>query len=212
MRGKSVRLALKPDEKSIKEAERLLMGIPGGVEKVAALAVNRSLEAGKTTMRRHIGKNYTINQWLAAESIYTVKAYPKVPDGVLGAKGSPLSSRLFDHDPAGADTTGSNRRQVRLKVKKKSSPGALRTGFVWDGGHGTDLHSIYIRTGEKRIASKGYHKGKKVAVIRKSLSPSVPQMVERDGGSELIQRRMEEILAKRMDHETLRLLEKVTKK
>ena len=195
---------------SLKEAERFLESIPGGVEKVSMRAINRSLTAGKTAMKRHIAAHYTVDKGTVDDAIQTRRASPHRLEGELSASGSPLSSRHFEHDPSGFDTTGSKRRQIRLRVKKKGSGKQLKSGFLWDGGWGSGKRSIYVRTGEKRRASTGHHAGKRYMVesLKKSTSPSVPQMAANEGGQEQIQERMQEIFEKRVDHETRLLLEK----
>ena len=204
---------VKPKNDSIKEAERLLAGIPGGIEKAAMLSINDALAVGKTAVSTGIRQHYTVKASTIKETIRIKKASQTRLEGEIESKGETLSTRHFRHSPSGEATTGSNRKPIRVTVKKGNST-KFKTGFLWNGGYGTDKHAIYVRTGEKRKATKGYHAGKKYKVesLKKSTSPSVPQMARESGVSDYVQNRVEEVLESRMSHHTSRLLEKGAKK
>ena len=204
---------LKTKDDSIREAERLLAGIPGGIEKAAMRSINDALSAGKTAVSVGIREKYTVNASVMKETIKVKQASQTRLEGEIESKGSPLSTRHFRHSPSGESTTGNNRKAIRVSVKKGASV-KFKTGFLWNGGYETDKHAIFVRAGEKRRATKGYHAGKKYKVesLKKSTSPSVPQMAGESGVSERVQNRVEEVLESRMRHHTSRLLEKGAKK
>lgn len=201
---------VKPKDDAIKEAERLLEGVPKGIEKAAMWSINDALAAGKTAVSVGIRKKYTVSASQIKETITVQKASQTRLEGAIESKGAPLSTRHFRHSPSGENTTGANRKAIRVTVKKGASS-KYKTGFIWDGGYkDTGKYPIFIRTGEKRTATKGYHKGKKYKVegLKKSTSPSVPQMAGNEDVSERVQTRVESVLDSRMKHHTMRLLDK----
>lgn len=198
---------------SINEAKRLLAGIPGGIEKAARQSINDALAAGKTAVSVGIRQQYTVKASTIKETIRVKKASQHRLQGELQSKGETLSTRHFRHSPSGEATTGSNRKPIRVTIKKGKST-KFKTGFLWNGGHETDKHAIFVRAGEKRKATKGYHAGKnyKVEALKKSTSPSVPQMAGESSVSEYVQERVGDVFESRMSHHTRRLLEKGAKK
>ncbi len=198
---------------SIKEAERLLAGIPGGIEKAARQSINDALAAGRTAVSVGIRQQYTVKSSTIKETIRVKKASQRRLQGELQSKGETLSTRHFRHSPSGEATTGNNRKPIRVTIKKGKST-KFKTGFLWNGGYETGKHSIYVRTGEKRKATKGYHAGKnyKVEALKKSTSPSVPQMAGESNVSEYVQERVGDVFESRMSHHTRRLLGKRVKK
>ena len=204
---------LKAKDDSIKEAERLLSNIPGGVEKAAMRSINDALAVGKTAVSTGIRQHYTVKASTIKETVRITKASQTRLEGGIESRGSALSLRHFRHSPTGVSTTGGDRKQVRVSVSKGRGV-KFKTGFLWNGGWGSEKHSIYVRTGEKRQASKGYHAGKKykVEALKKATGPSVPQMAGNDDVRDFVQDRIESTLGSRMKHHTSRLLEKEVKK
>ena len=209
--SRSVQLKAKDD--SLKDAERLLRNIPNGVEMATMRSINDALAAGKTAVSVGIRKQYTVKASTIKETIRVKKASQTRLQGEIESKGKPLSTRHFRHSPSGEATTGSNRKPIRVTIKKGNST-KFKTGFLWNGGYGTDKHAIFVRTGEKRKATKGYHAGKnyKVEALKKSTSPSVPQMAGESNVSDYVQKRVEDVLESRMSHHTRRFLGKGAKK
>lgn len=203
----SVLVRLKADDDALKNVEAMLHGVKGGVEKVTMRAINRALGSGKTALSKGIRETYTVNAATVNETISIRKASASNLEGIIVSSGKPLSARHFSHSPEGKDTTGAERKRIRVTVKKGGG-GKFKTGFIWDGGWGTDKHAIYIRSGGKIRASKGYHAGKryKVDKVKKVSGPSVPQMAGNDGVRERVQERVQEVFVNRLDHEVNRIL------
>ena len=200
---------VKVSSDGLERAVERLQGIAGGVEKATARAVNRALASGRTELTRAIGESYTIRPREIRQTISLKKATLKSLGGELRTEGERLSLRLFKHSPARGQTTGANRRQVRVTVKKGSG-GALATGFLWDGGWGTGKNAIFLRLGQKIRPDKGRHAGKRYQVhqLQKAIGPAVPQMAKNDGVRERVETSLEETFEKRFEHEVDFLLSK----
>lgn len=192
---------------ALNDAKVLLRNVEGGLEKAVMRSINRSLTSGKTALTKGIRKTYTVNREALSDAISVTRASMSRLEGSVNAKGKPLSARHFAHDPAGKDTTGSSRKTVRIAIKKGKTS-ALKTGFIWDGGWGTEKHAIYLRSGGKVRATKGRHAGKKYMVdkLKKMTGPSVPQMAGNEEVSEAVEKRVQEIFERRLTHETNRIL------
>ena len=203
----SVLVRLKVNDDALKEVEAKLDGVKNGVEKVTMRAINRSLSSGKTALSKGIRKTYTVNAATVNETISIRRASVSNLEGSIVSSGKPLSARHFSHSPEGQATTGSERKRIRVTVKKGEG-GKYKTGFLWDGGWGTDKYAIYIRSGGKIRPTKGYHAGKryKVDKVKKVSGPSVPQMAGNEDVQERVQERVQEIFEKRLDHEVNRIL------
>ena len=205
----SVLVRLESNGESLDKAEKRLHGVKVGVEKAVMRAINRSLTSGRTELSRGIRETYTVKAADIKSTIRLKKATTSSLEGSIESEGQTLSLRHFKHSPSGVSTTGANRKQIRV-TEMKGRTTKFKTGFLWVGGWDTDKHSIYIRAGKKIRPRKGYHKGKKYEVekIKKVFGPSVPQMAGNDGVRERVQTRVQEDFEKRLEHETLRLLEK----
>lgn len=195
------------DSSAFDDVRKTLSTVKGGFETAARLSINEALAAGKTTLSKEVRVVYTPSAEFVKDTIRLRKASKSDLSGALISTGYTSSLRHFAHTPKGKATTGADRKQIRVSVKKSGGKKPLATGFAWDGGKGTDKYSLYVRTGEKHIATKGRHKGKRVERLKKATGPSVPQMVNNDMVRESVEQRIGEVLENRLQHHTLRLLE-----
>lgn len=156
----SVLVRLDGDGDAVKKAQAVLSGVEGGIEKAVMRSMNRALSSGKTALVKGVKSTYEVNDEPVRDAVKVRRASVTRLAGSIDVKGKALSARHFAHDPAGKDTTGSSRKTVRIAIKKGKTS-ALKTGFIWDGGWGTEKHAIYLRSGGKVRATKGRHAGKK---------------------------------------------------
>lgn len=203
----SVLVRLDGDGDAVKKAQAVLSGVEGGIEKAVMRSMNRALSSGKTALVKGVKSTYEVNDEPVRDAVKVRRASVTHLAGSIDVKGKALSARHFAHDPAGKDTTGSSRKTVRIAIKKGKTS-ALKTGFIWDGGWGTEKHAIYLRSGGKVRATKGRHAGKKYMVdkLKKMTGPSVPQMAGNEEVSEAVEKRVQEIFERRLTHETNRIL------
>ena len=203
----SVLVRLDGDGDAVKKAQAVLSGVEGGIEKAVMRSMNRALSSGKTALVKGVKSTYEVNDEPVRDAVKVRRASVTRLAGSIDVKGKALSARHFAHDPAGKDTTGSSRKTVRIAIKKGKTS-ALKTGFIWDGGWGTEKHAIYLRSGGKVRATKGRHAGKKYMVekLKKMTGPSVPQMAGNEEVSEAVEKRVQEIFERRLTHETNRIL------
>ena len=203
----SVLVRLDGDGDVVKKAQAVLSGVEGGIEKAVMRSMNRALSSGKTALVKGVKSTYEVNDEPVRDAVKVRRASVTRLAGSIDVKGKALSARHFTHDPAGKDTTGSSRKTVRIAIKKGKTS-ALKTGFIWDGGWGTEKHAIYLRSGGKVRATKGRHAGKKYMVekLKKMTGPSVPQMAGNEDVSETVEKRVQEIFERRLTHETNRIL------
>lgn len=203
----SVLVRLDGDGDVVKKAQAVLSGVEGGIEKAVMRSMNRALSSGKTALVKGVKSTYEVNDEPVRDAVKVRRASVTRLAGSIDVKGKTLSARHFAHDPAGKDTTGSGRKTVRIAIKKGKTS-ALKTGFIWNGGWGTEKHAIYLRSGGKVRATKGRHAGKKYMVekLKKMTGPSVPQMAGNEEVSEAVEKRVQEIFERRLTHETNRIL------
>lgn len=203
----SVLVRLDGDGDAVKKAQAVLSGVEGGIEKAVMRSMNRALSSGKTALVKGVKSTYEVNDEPVRDAVKVRRASVTHLAGSIDVKGKALSARHFAHDPAGKDTTGSSRKTVRIAIKKGKTS-ALKTGFIWDGGWGTEKHAIYLRSGGKVRATKGRHAGKKYMVdkLKKMTGSSVPQMAGNEEVSEAVEKRVQEIFERRLTHETNRIL------
>lgn len=205
----SVLVKVEGVEAALEKAQQRLQGVKGGIDKAAMRSINRALAQGKTELSRAIRDRYTIGASEIKDTVHVRNATQSSLEGALVSRGGGISAGHFKHSPRAGETTGANRKQIRVEIIKGQRK-AYKTGFKWDGGWGTGKSSIYIRTGQKIVPTKGYHKGKKYKVekIKKVTSASMPEMAGNEGVSERVRVCIQESFEMRMEHETLRLLDK----
>lgn len=174
-------------EKSIQDAERLLAGIPGGIEKAVYRSMNRALQEGRTVATREATNLYTAKARDIRSTFKMHKANGSNLDAELVSVGANLPLSKFAHKPKN-DTTGMKRKQIRVGVKKSGGLKSLGQGFIWNG-------KVMQRVGASRLP------------VTQKYGLAVPSILDNPQIVEAVTDKMGEAMVKRMDHETLRLLE-----
>ena len=182
-------LEIKYDQKQFDRIAQLLREIPNGVEKASMRAINRAVTAGKTAMSKQIRQRYTVSAAKVKGTVKMTKASMSKLEGSVESSGKPVALTHFKHSP-NRDTTGANRKQIRVSVLKGGNR-PLLTGFQ----SSRLANNVFIRPG----------KGRK---IKREFGPSVPQMAENHGTAAAIQDRMQEVMEQRLDHEIQQILAK----
>lgn len=188
---------LEASDEAVEQASRYLVGVKNGIEKATMRAINRSLDAGKTALSRGIRDHYTVKKSTVHETLSVKRASLTHLQGSIESHGGPLPMREFRHSPSDLNTTGANRKAIRVTIKKGSSQRIW--GFKWQPSKNADRAHIYTRVGKKRLP------------IEKKYSLSVPQMAGQSGIQEAVQERVRDVFEQRLEHETDRLLEKGAK-
>lgn len=171
---------------NVEKAERLLAGIPGGVQKAMYRSLNRALMEGRTAATRATTKRYTLKAKDVRSTFKMHKANSNTLDAALVSTGANLPLSRYAHKP-GTDTTGRNRKQVKVAVKK----GALKPlgqAFIWQG-------KVMQRLGKTPLP------------IQQKYAPSVPSILDNMETVDAVQNTMEAAVEKRLEHETMRILE-----
>ena len=119
---------VEPLDDALKKAQKQLSEVPNGFQKAFVSAANRAVESGRATASRELRNDYT----LKPSSITKTFKMKKMKAGALQAEFQSIGRRIpvssFKHRPSNAETTGANRKQVRVEIKKGRSI-ALRTAL-----------------------------------------------------------------------------------
>lgn len=172
-------------DKQVEKAAKMLEGIPGGIYRAMASSFNRALQEGRTAGTREAAKQYTLKPSIVRKSIQLRRANKSDLKATLESRGARLPLEYYAHKPKG-DTTGARRQQVTVAVKK----GALKPlgqGFIHAG-------MVMQRLGSTRYP------------IERRYSLAVPNILSDDAVADVILDTMEKSVAKRLEHETERIL------
>ena len=176
---------------NLDSAERLLADIPGAIEKAASLAFNRAVMQGRTAATREATAKYTAKAKTIRPTFKMKKASKNRLDAALISAGDAIPLKEFSVKPS-TDTTGKNRKQLSVSVRKDTGSKAFNRAFISAKKGG----NVFEREGKSRLP------------IKKLYGPAVPSMLGNAEVSEEVQDFMAEVAAKRLDHEVKRILEK----
>lgn len=174
-------------EKAIERAQRLLAGIPGGVQVAMYRSMNRALQEGRTVAVREGAKHYTLKSRDVRSSFKMNKAARANLNAELISTGTNLPLSRYAHKPQ-TDTTGARRKPIRVGVKKSGGMKPLGQGFIWQG-------KVMQRVGASRLP------------VAHKYGPAVPSILDNPQVVDAVTDKMTEAVERRMEHETLRLLE-----
>lgn len=178
-------------EQAIRDAQRRLSEIPGGINTALSHSFNRALTAGRAAGVREGGKIYTLKQKHLRDSMLLKRASKADLSAALVCSGANLPLRYFEVKP-GRDTTGAKRAQVYVSVRRDTGLKPLGQAFVWKG-------LVMQRLGQSRLP------------VEQKYTVSPPQILDNDTVREAVIEAMTETVDKRLDYETERLLAKGAK-
>ena len=186
-----MRIHMEANEKELQKAVRLLEGVSEAIPSVVSNAMNRAVEQGKTAAVRCVTKEYTVKAKTVRETLRTKMASKNDLSVELTSRGQRLPLKEFRFSPH-SDTTGKNRKQVRVSVRRDGGMKPLARAFIWKG-------NVFSRVGKKPLP------------IEKKFSNAVPVMLNNENCVSEIQETMENAMVKRLDHEVRRTLAKAVK-
>ena len=173
------------DARQLRRLERTLGHIKNGVPRAVAPAINRALDKGRTTVKREIRKEYLIKY--GDIPIKVQRANSASLNGAVVIRDGMLPLNKFKVSPRGVTK---RRTLIRAQVKRHGGGGILRHAFNTTLGY----PGPYERMGDARLP------------IRKLLTIGAPIMASQPTVGPEVNRQMGDTLAKRLDHEMLRIL------
>lgn len=184
----SVSIEIKSD--AIEKAQKYLAGVPKGFETAMSRSLNRALQEGRTAAIRETTARYTVKASEVRPTFKMTTAHKKNLTASLESKGASLTLSTFAHSPK-TDTTGANRKQIRVAVKK-SGLKPLGQAFVHNG-------RILQRLGRTSYP------------VQQKFGPSIPSMLDNDEVVDKVVETMGKSVEKRLEHEVGRLLDGAVK-
>jgi len=192
-------IRLEPDKGTVEAWRKAASGIvkPADVEKALVLAINRTLSAVKTEALKQATSRYTIKRKDIADYFKTARATTSTMYAELTAESPRIPLLKFKVKPAagfsfkGKPTEG--RPSLFVQIRKDGG-GPAKGLFVARLGREP---GVYKRKGPKRFP------------LSSATGPSVVSMVGNKEAVDAIQTRARDMLAKRIDHEMTRLMEKM---
>ena len=166
-------------------ATKLLADIPDGVEQALASALNRAVTEGRTKGVDSVYKEHTLLKREIRSTFTTKRATKRRLQATLTSAAGPMPLSKYAHRPK-TDTTGKNRRPVKVAVRRGPYK-SIDRGFVHAG-------QLRHREGASRYP------------IKVKYGPPVPLLVGDEEVVEDILQTIESSVEKRLEHETLRLL------
>lgn len=173
---------------SLKEAEKLLVGIRGGLAKAFGAAAVRTAKSSANLASKDVRKLYIIGDSDFKRHTYTEFHTHK------GEYGVAIDFRGYHIPLISFDTKISKSGKIVTRVKRTSVATELNHAFAQSVGTGRHF-GVFERAGEDRLP------------IRELLGPSVPQMMSSNSDlQEAIAEHTKETFEKRFDHEVTRIL------
>ena len=178
---------LRVDKNALETAAQRLEGIPNGMNTALMRSFNRALLEGRTAATRAVAKQYTLRAKDVRPSFRMMRASHSDVSASLVSRGTRLPLETFAHRPR-TDTTGNKRKEIRVSVRR----GALKPlgqAFVHRG-------QILQRLGSTRLP------------VQKKFGPAIPSMLEDDQVADVVVETLSKSVDKRLEHETIRMLNK----
>lgn len=169
----------------VNQAKRLLSHIPNGFERAMANAINRAMTEGRTVGVDAVYKEHTLIKRDIRATFKTEQATRRRLQASLTSSSGSMPLSKYAHRPK-TDTTGKKRTQVKVAVRRGSFKPVDR-GFVHGG-------QVRHRVGASRYP------------IKVKYGPPVPLLVGSEEVRERVMSTIEESVDKRLEHETMRLL------
>ena len=186
-----MKIRLEKNESDMQKATRLLSGCSEAIPSVFSNAMNRAAEQGRTAAIRCVTKEYTVKARTVRETMRIKKATKDDLNTDLTSRGARLPLRDFKHSPSSGDTTGANRKQIRVAVKRGGMR-PLENAFIYRG-------RIFQRLGSARLP------------VEQKFSNAVPVMLNNDAVVNEVTETMESAMTRRLDYEVKRTLQKAVK-
>lgn len=173
------------DAGELRKAEKLLAGIPGAADKAAKKAIRKSIRGAKRDATQKARERYTIKPSYVTKTIKF--SFP--------AGGAIMSSRGRVNDLAYFRT---NPKSI---PKKRPPTGKYLYSQVVQGQGGTIAHAFLAKLKSGHTGVFRRTAGNSSLPIEKLSGPSTPQMLESPTVRDYIEKRVQERMAKNLEHE-----------
>ena len=167
------------------QASKLLAHLPNGIETALSRSLNRAMTEGRTVAIESVTDEYTIKAREVRGTFSVKRASRRHLQASLMSRGGSVPLSKYVHHPK-TETTGKKRREVKVGVRKGTLK-PLAQGFIHDG---------FVLQREGRSSYP----------VRVAYGPAVPVAMANETVSDEVLETMEASVAKRLEHETLRLL------
>lgn len=174
---------------SLERAQKLLAGIPGGFSKAVGSALKRSASSGEAYAARAVRKEYLVK---ASDYKEYTTSKRHITTSASGATEVSIEFRGYHIPLIRFDSAFGKDGRVVARVRRNSAKRTLDNAFAAKFGERT---GIYERIGEKRFP------------VHQLWGPSTTQMMDsNDDVAEDIAEKIRDTFDKRIEHETLRVL------
>lgn len=173
----------------IEKLQEKLKDMPEKIPVVTARAMNRAIEAARTQAARSVRETYHVKHGDVIKTIKVKKAHAGDLEANFSSKGETL--KLVKFRVKANKPLPTRGKYVVASVKKGSSKMVNKT-FMAKIFKGEP--NVYSRVGTKRFP------------VRAHYGPSIPQMAGNEQVISKVEKRAEEVLDKRLDHEISRVL------
>jgi len=136
------RIEIKIDEKTIREAQRILRAIPGGVERVFPRAINRTVDTAATDIKRRVGQILPVPLGEIAKAINKVRASRSNWYGAIGG-------HYYRVPVSKYKGTRQTKKGVTFKSARTQARELIEGGFfaTMKSGH----RGVFVRSGPDRL-------------------------------------------------------------
>lgn len=200
----------------LSRVEKLLCGIPGGVETAKSNAFNRGLTAGKTEASKQIRQRYAISNGMVNRfQKVTLRRSSGGGDAAIEFSGPKIPIYKFKPSPA---YRSYNSKKTPVVISGEGKDAVWRMVFKNNAVKAMDIKETGYKTGEKWFIAnfKSGHTGifKRTGgmtsgdkpKIREIWGPSVADMLDYEPAKEAVAERIQEVVNQRLEHEIGRIL------
>ncbi len=174
---------------SLDRAQKLLAGIPGGFNRAVSAALKRSASSGEAYAARAVRKEYIVK---ASDYKEYTTSKRHITTSASGATEVSIEFRGYHIPLIRFDSAFGKDGRVTARVRRSTAKQTLENAFAAKFGERT---GIYERMGDKRFP------------VHQLWGPSTTQMMDsNDDVAEDIAEKIRDTFDKRIDHETLRVL------
>jgi hypothetical protein len=182
-------VAITIDPRELAKLERAIGHIKGAVPKAISAAINRTLDRGRTTLRREIRKQYLIKQ--KDIPVKVRRASVSHLGGEVRTDSGMLELAKFKITPKGVQKRA-HKKPIRAQVKKTSGGKLIKHGFVAQMPSG--FVGPFLRKGGTRLP------------LKKLLTIGAPIMATQPGVGPAVNKAMGEAFARNVDSQIDRFL------
>jgi len=174
----------------LSRVERTLGHIPDSIPKVVARAINRAADTAKTEAAKTVRRTYYISHKDVLSTMRIYRATPNDMQAAVVSKGQVVPLAKFRMTPKKPDP---RRKKPIVARVMRGSGGPIKHAFVarMKSGH----VGVFWRVGKKRLP------------LEQRFGPSVPEMLNSPSTIAWVERKANEKLDERLDHEMKRVLE-----